>query len=75
MHTCDVSGVVTLQENAPISFVGTGESLNEAVMCALERAANLLDMTVPQVMNRTMITYGLEIGRAPGSVTDCYVLF
>ena len=72
MHTCDVSGVVTIEENAPISFVGTGENLNEAVMCALQRAANLLNMTVPQVMNRTTIAGGLEIGRAPGSVTATF---
>ncbi|MDR0653690.1 MAG: acetamidase/formamidase family protein [Synergistaceae bacterium] len=63
---------VTLEENAPISFVGTGENLNEAVMCALQRAANLLNMTVPQVMNRTTIAGGLEIGRAPGSVTATF---
>jgi acetamidase/formamidase len=63
---------VTLEENVPISFVGTGENLNEAVMCALRRAAKLLNMTVPQVMNRTTIAGGLEIGRAPGSVTATF---
>jgi acetamidase/formamidase len=63
---------VPLEENAPVSFVGTGENLNLAVSCALERAAKLLDMTVPQVMNRTTVVGGLEIGRAPGSVTATF---
>ncbi len=63
---------VPIEENAPISFIGTGENLNEAVMCALERAAKLLDMTVPQVMNRTTVVGGLEIGRAPGSATATF---
>ena len=60
---------VPLEEAAPISFVGTGVNLNEAITCAMERAAALLDMTVPQVMNRLTITGGLEIGRAPGTCT------
>jgi len=60
---------VPLEENAPISFVGTGENLNAAVMSALERGAKLLDMTVPQIMNRATVNGGLEIGRAPGTAT------
>jgi acetamidase/formamidase len=63
---------VPLEENAPLSFIGTGENLNAAVSNALERAAKLLNMTVPQVMNRTTIVGGLEIGRAPGSVTATF---
>lgn len=63
---------VPLEENAPISFVGTGANLNEAVFSALERGAKLLGMTVPQVMNRATIVGGLEIGRAPGSATATF---
>lgn len=63
---------VPLEESAPISFVGTGENLNLAIQCALERAAAFLDMTVPQVMNRATITGALEIGRAPGTVTATF---
>jgi acetamidase/formamidase len=63
---------VPLEENAPLSFIGTGVNLNEAVACAMDRAANLLEMTVPQVMNRITVTGGLEIGRAPGSVTATF---
>lgn len=60
---------VKLEEAAPISFIGTGANLNIAIECAMQRAADLLDMTVPQVMNRITISGGLEIGRAPGTVT------
>lgn len=63
---------VPLEENAPLSFIGTGENLNLAVTCAMERAAKLLGMTVPQVMNRITVVGGLEIGRAPGSVTATF---
>ncbi len=63
---------VTLEESAPISFIGTGANLNAAIDSALQRAANLLGMTVPQVMNRVTITGGLEIGRAPGTCTATF---
>ncbi len=63
---------VALEEAAPISFIGTGANLNAAIDSALNRAANLLGMTVPQVMNRVTITGGLEIGRAPGTCTATF---
>lgn len=63
---------VKLEETAPVSFIGTGANLNAAIQCAMERAAALLDMTVPQVMNRITITGGLEIGRAPGTCTATF---
>ena len=63
---------VELEESAPISFIGTGANLNAAIDCALNRAASLLGMTVPQVMNRLTITGGLEIGRAPGTCTATF---
>ena len=63
---------VKLEESAPISFIGTGVNLNAAIDSALNRAADLLGMTVPQVMNRVTITGGLEIGRAPGTCTATF---
>lgn len=63
---------VELEENAPISFIGTGANLNIAIECAMQRAADLLKMTVPEVMNRITINGGLEIGRAPGTVTATF---
>ena len=34
----------------------------------MERAARLMDMTLPEVMNRATITGAIEIGRHPGVV-------
>jgi formamidase len=57
-----------VEESAPISVIGTGPDLNAATDNGLARAAELLDMTVPEVMNRATITGGIEIGRHPGVV-------
>lgn len=57
-----------LEESAPISVIGTGPDLNFATQVGLRRAANLLGMSVPEVMNRTTITGAVEIGRNPGVV-------
>ena len=57
-----------LEESAPISVVGTGPDLNSATDNGLERAAKLLEMSVPEVKNRATITGGIEIGRHPGVV-------
>ena len=59
---------VELEETLPISVVGTGPDLNAAVQNGLARAAALLEVSVPEVMNRATITGAIEIGRAPGVV-------
>lgn len=61
-------GVEELEETAPISVVGTGPDLNSATDNGLQRAADLLDMTVPEVKNRATVTGAIEIGRHPGVV-------
>lgn len=61
-------GVSQLEESAPISVIGSGPDLNAATDNGLERAAVLLDMTVPEVKNRATITGAIEIGRHPGVV-------
>ncbi len=61
-------GMNELEESAPISVVGTGPDLNAATDNGLQRAATLLDMTVPEVKNRATITGAIEIGRNPGVV-------
>ena len=48
--------------------MGSGPNLNSATQVGLDRAAELLSMTVPEVMNRATITGGIEIGRHPGVV-------
>ena len=61
LRTARRFGLDRLEESAPVSFVGTGSNLNEATDNGLKRAANLLDMTVPEVMNRATITGSIEI--------------
>lgn len=62
-------GVVKLEESLPVSFIGSGPNLNIATDNGLERAAQLLEMSVPEVKNRATITGSIEIGRHPGIVT------
>jgi formamidase len=57
-----------VEQSLPVSFVGTGPDLNAAVENGLGRAARVLDLTVPEVMNRATISGAIEIGRAPGTV-------
>jgi formamidase len=61
-------GVDAIEESAPISVVGTGPDLNSATDNGLQRAAELLSMEVPEVMNRATISGAIEIGRHPGVV-------
>ena len=58
-----------LEDSLPIAFVGTGENLNAAIDNAMERAGELLDITFDEVRNRVTISGGIDIGRAPGTVT------
>ena len=57
-----------VEQSLPVSFVGTGPDLNSAVENGLHRAAAVLGMEVPEVMNRATISGAIEIGRAPGVV-------
>lgn len=61
--------VAQIEESLPIAVIGTGATLNEATDNGLERAANLFNVTVPEIMNRATITGAIEIGRNPGVVT------
>ncbi|MEA2275943.1 MAG: formamidase [Solirubrobacteraceae bacterium] len=61
-------GVDELEDDVPISVIGTGPDLNSATDNGLARAAELLDMTVPEVRNRATIAGAIEIGRHPGVV-------
>jgi acetamidase/formamidase len=61
-------GMDAIEESLPVSVVGTGPDLNSATDNGLRRAAELLDMTVPEVANRATISGAIEIGRHPGVV-------
>ncbi|GKV65959.1 MULTISPECIES: acetamidase/formamidase family protein [unclassified Sporosarcina] len=66
-------GVTQMEESYPVSFVGTGCTLNEATDNGLERAADCFEVTVPEIMNRATITGSIEIGRHPGVVTVTFL--
>ncbi len=66
-------GVAELEESLPISIIGTGANLNEATEVGLQRAADLFNISVPEVMNRATITGSIEIGRHPGVVTITFL--
>lgn len=57
---------VELEEAYPITFVGSGATLNDATANGMERAASLFNIDVPEVMNRATISGAIEIGRDPG---------
>jgi len=61
-------GMSGLEETMPISVIGSGANLNAATENGLGRAARLLGMSIPEVMNRATITGAIEIGRHPGVV-------
>jgi formamidase len=61
-------GLGELEESAPISVIGSGPDLNSATDNGLKRAAELLGMEVPEVMNRATVAGAIEIGRHPGVV-------
>ena len=61
-------GMSGVEDSVPISIVGSGPDLNAATENGLERAAELLGVTVPEIRNRATITGSIEIGRAPGVV-------
>ena len=61
-------GMDAIEESLPVSVVGTGPDFNSATDNGLRRAAELLDMTVPEVANRATISGAIEIGRHPGVV-------
>ena len=70
----DWNMVQPLERSLPLQFVGTGATLNEATTNGLERAANLLEVTVPEVMNRATATGSIEIGRHPGVITITFLV-
>ena len=55
-----------------MSFIGSGANLNDAVACALARGAEVLGISVEEVKNRCTVNGGLEIGRAPATVTATF---
>lgn len=53
---------------APVQFIGSGPTINEAADNAIQRAATLLGISQAEVRNRCTISGGVEIARLPGVV-------
>ena len=64
---------VEVEKTAPVSFIGTGPSLNDAIDNSIERASKALGRSPEEIKNRLTITGGLEIGRAPGTITATFL--
>ena len=61
-------GMDKIEETAPVTFIGSGATMNAAIDNGLARAAEVLEMSVPEVKNRATVSGAIEIGRAPGVV-------
>lgn len=61
-----------IEKTAPVSFIGTGANLNDAVDTAIARAAEVLKISPEEVRNRLTVSGGLEIGRYPGTITATF---
>jgi hypothetical protein len=60
------NGLAEIEQDAPITVIGSGATLNEATDNGLKRAADLFGVTVPEIMNRATMAGAIEIGRHPG---------
>jgi len=69
----NIWNIENLEESYPVSFIGTGANLNEATDNGLQRAAETLGISIPEVMNRATINGSIEIGRHPGTVTVTFL--
>ncbi|MDP2254664.1 MAG: acetamidase/formamidase family protein, partial [Polaromonas sp.] len=61
-------GGIPLEDNAPITFIGSGANLNDAATNGLERAAKVTGLPYDEILNRATITGSIEIARLPGVV-------
>lgn len=64
-----VWGMDEVEASLPLTFIGTGATLNEATDNGLARAAQFFEVSVSEIMNRATITGSIDIGRNPGVVT------
>jgi acetamidase/formamidase len=61
-------GQTEIEENGPITFLGSGENLNVATENGLSRAAAVTGLSYDEVRNRATIAGSIEISRLPGTV-------
>jgi acetamidase/formamidase len=61
-------GQTEIEENGPVTFIGSGVDLNAATRNGLTRAANATGLPYDEVLNRATINGSIEISRLPGTV-------
>jgi hypothetical protein len=61
-------GVQEIEADAPVTFIGTGSSLDDATANGVERTAAMLGVSFPEVMNRATLAGAVAIGRHPSVV-------
>jgi formamidase len=64
----DRFGQKTLEDNGPITFIGSGRTLNDATKNGLSRAAAVTGLSYDEILNRATIAGSIEISRLPGVV-------
>lgn len=57
-----------IEENGPITFIGSGRTLNDATHNGVERAAKVTGLSAEEILNRATIAGSIEISRLPGVV-------
>lgn len=61
-------GQKTIERNGPITFIGSGRTLNDATHNGVDRAAKVTGLSPDEILNRATITGSIEISRLPGVV-------
>lgn len=61
-------GQLEIEDNAPITFIGSGANLNDATKNGLDRASRVTGIPYDEVLNRATIAGSIEISRLPGVV-------
>ena len=61
-------GQTFIEDNGPITFIGSGRTLNDATHNGVERAAKVTGLSAEEILNRATIAGSIEISRLPGVV-------
>ena len=57
-----------IEENGPITFIGSGRTLNDATHNGVDHAAKVTGLSAEEILNRATIAGSIEIRRLPGVV-------
>ncbi|WP_300440968.1 acetamidase/formamidase family protein [Zoogloea sp.] len=57
-----------IEDNGPVTFIGSGRTLNDATHNGVDRAAKVTGLSAEEILNRATIAGSIEISRLPGVV-------